>query len=149
MPTYRNDTAYRVYGLDSNLLVAGSEFFRPGQTVETMELLDDKDGVMRTADTPYAHEPRTIAADATMTPWIMTRKGDHTLTLAGDWQGTVTIERAVSAAGENATRIGVVRSSDDEHGITVELERDAYIRYGFAAGGYTSGTLVCNMEEGL
>jgi len=141
MPTYSNtgDTTYQ----------AKDGTFKPGQTdFATQELLDDLPGVTRAADTPYAHEPRTVAADNTMTPWVWTPPGSYVLTLGGDWSGTVTVQRATAADDSDAVLAGEF-SSDDTIKVRPLTELiGAYYRYGFLFGGLAGGQLAGNVEVG-
>ena len=141
MPTYSN-TSNTTYQTKAGKFSAGATGF------QTQELLDSLPGVVRTADTPYAHEPRTIAADNTMTPWVWTPSGSYVLTLGGDWSGTVTVQRAKESDGSDAVLAGEF-SSDDLLLVRPLTEiTGAYYRYGFLAGGLVSGGLNGNIEVG-
>jgi hypothetical protein len=149
MPTYTNNSGHSIYTLNPQLLVAGSEFFRPGQTVQTLQLLDDLPDVLRSADTPYTVVgPQVINADATLSEWGYLPPGSYVLTLGGDWQGNVTVQRAKEADGSDAVLAGEF-SSDDLLLVRPLTEiTGAYYRYGFLAGGLTSGSLNGNIEVG-
>ena len=147
MPTYHNDST-KIYTLNTGLLEVGSEFFRPGNTVQTRELLDSLPDVVRTADTPYAHESRTISTDDTMTPWVWTPKGEHVLILGGDWQGVVTVQRAIASDGSDAVLAGEFTSDEPSQVHALAENIGAYYRYGFLATGLSSGSLNGNMQVG-
>lgn len=140
MPTYTNTGSNSYYTKNGSVLLAGMTDFA------TLELLDDLPGVTRAADTPYTHEPRTIAADDTMTPWVWTPKGSHMLILGGDWSGTVTMQRATAADGSDAVLAGEFASDEANRVFTLNERVGAYYRYGFLSGGLASGSLDGNVE---
>jgi len=141
MPTYDN-TSRNSYPKNNTVLPGGAVGF------VTQELFDGLDGVTRTADTPYAHEPLTIAADDTMTPWVWTPAGTHALYLRGDWVGQCTVQMATQAAGSDATMAGEFVNGIDAQVQVFDLPVACYMRFGFVAGDYVSGSLYSNVQVG-